>query len=281
MALSDTSELMPKSSCYFFAALPCEAKPLIEYFKLKKELSVSAFTIYRSANITLTVTGLGKSAMAASVGYTLALFPTDSLPVMLNIGIAGHKDYALGTIFSAQKIIDHDSGRSYYPQLVTSPPCATQLITTVSQAQLNYSPDTLYEMEASAFYETAIRFSSSELIQCIKVISDNEDNASTQIKPAQVSEWIKIALPVIDSYYQQLTELASLVQTTDITEYTEIISQWRFSSNEKMQLQSLLNKRALLAGDKKLDLTESAPATGKNVLNLLRNEIDALAFGGF
>jgi len=282
MALSNISDIMPESSCYFFAALPCEAKPLIEHFKLKKELSVSAFTIYRGANITLTVTGLGKSAMAAGVGYTLALFPADSLPVvMLNIGIAGHKDYALGSVFSAQKIIDHDSGRSFYPQLVTSPPCATQLITTVSQAQLNYSADTLYEMEASAFYETAIRFSSSELIQCIKIISDNEDNASTQIKPAQVTEWVKNALPIINSYCQQLTELASLVQTTDVTEFTEIISQWRFSSNEKMQLQSLLNKRVLLTGNKKLDLTESAPATGKDILNLLRNEIDALAFGGF
>ncbi|MCF7970774.1 MAG: hypothetical protein K9L22_06360 [Methylococcaceae bacterium] len=273
--------MMPESSCYFFAALPCEAKSLIEHFKLKKELSVSAFTIYRGANITLTVTGLGKSAMAAGVGYTLALFPAVSLPVMLNIGIAGHKNHVLGTVFVAQKIIDRDSNRSFYPQLVTPPPCATQLITTVSQAQLNYSADMLYEMEASAFYETAIRFSSSELIQCIKVISDNEDNTSSQIKPAQVSEWIKNALPIIENYCQQLTKLASLVQTTDIMGYTEIISQWRFSSSEKMQLQSLLNKRALLTSCKTLDLTALAPATGKAVLNLLRNEIDAQVFGGF
>jgi len=48
-----------------------------------------------------------------------------------------------------------------------------------------------------------------------------------------------------------------------------------------MQLQSLLNKRALLMGDKKLDLTESTPATGKDILNLLRNEINEQAFGGF
>jgi nucleoside phosphorylase len=275
--------MMPQPSCYFFVALPCEAKPLIEHFKLKKELSVSAFTIYRGTHITLTVTGLGKSAMAAGVGYTLALCPAVSLPLMLNIGIAGHRDYALGKVFAAHKIIDHDSERSFYPQLVSFPPCATQQITTVSQAQLNYSTDTLYEMEASAFYETAIRFSSSELIHCIKVISDNKENASTQIKPAQVSEWIKKALPIIDNYCQQLSQLANLVQATDITEYTELISQWRFSSHEKMQLQSLLNKRKLIVGDKRLDLTESAPApaTGKDILNLLRNEIDALAFGGF
>jgi hypothetical protein len=82
-------------------------------------------------------------------------------------------------------------------------------------------------------------------------------------------------------YCQQLSQFANLVQATDITEYTELISQWRFSSHEKMQLQSLLNKRKLIVGDKRLDLTESAPATGKDILNLLRNEIDALAFGGF
>ncbi|SMG63187.1 hypothetical protein BMETH_1512_0 [methanotrophic bacterial endosymbiont of Bathymodiolus sp.] len=40
---------MSASNCYLFVALPCEAKPLIEHFKLKKELSIHAFSIYRNA----------------------------------------------------------------------------------------------------------------------------------------------------------------------------------------------------------------------------------------
>ena len=272
---------MPETQCHFFAALPCEAKPLIEHFKLKKELSYTAFTIYRNAQISLTVTGIGKSAMAAGVAYTLALFPAPRLPVLLNIGIAGHHTFALGTHFVPDKITDQETGRSYYPQLVISPPCATHTLVTVAQPLADYPSDSLYEMEASAFYETAIRFSSAELIQCIKVISDNSNNPSTDIKPAQVSKWVSSALPVIEKYYQQLSQLAMLDKTPDANDYAEIITRWRFSSNEKLQLKRLLNKRAILIPHKALDLTELSSERGKAILNHLRLEIDAQAFGGF
>lgn len=273
---------MPDSYCYIFVALPCEAKPLIEHFKLKKELSITAFSIYRNSNLTLTVTGIGKSAMAAGVAYSLALFPSPALPVLLNIGIAGHATHDLGSVFSTDKIVDQDSGRSYYPQLVTTPVCSTLTVTTVSRPQPDYpTAASLYEMEAAAFYETAIRFSSSELIQCIKVISDNKHNPTEQIKPAQVSLWIQGALPVIEEYAQQLSRLALLDKSIEENHFDEISAQWRFSSNEKLQLKSLLNKRAVLMPQKALDLAELSPGSGKVVLNYLRKEIDEQAFGGF
>lgn len=272
---------MPEAFCYFFVALPCEAKPLIAHFKLKKELSISAFSIYRNAQISLTVTGIGKSAMAAGVAYSLALFPGSSLPVLLNIGIAGHSRHPLGSIFSADKIVDQDSGRSYYPQLVARPPCPTQTIITVAKPQLDYPSASLYEMEASAFYEAAIRFSSSELIQCIKIISDNKSNPTEHIKAAQVSDWIQGALPIIEKYTQQLSQLAQLNKSVEKNHFNEITAQWRFSSNEQLQLKSLLNKRAILIQHKTLDLTDLPSGSGKLVLNYLRKEIDEQAFGGF
>ncbi len=272
---------MSDSFCYLFVALPCEAKPLIEHYKLKKEISIHAFTIYRNAHITLTVTGVGKSAMAAGVAYSLALFPSPTLPVLLNIGIAGHSHYALARIFCAEKIVDYDSGRCYYPQLVTSPPCSTDTITTVAKAQLDYPTASLYEMESSAFYETAIRLSSSELIQCIKIISDNKDNSSELIKAGQVSLWIKGALPIIQEYVQQLSQLAALDKVHETNYFAEIVAQRHFSSNEKLQLKSLLNKRAILIPYKPPDLTELSSTSGKVVLDYLRKEIDEQVFGSF
>ena len=272
---------MPESHCYFFAALPCEAKPLINHFKLKKELSLTAFTIYRSADITLTVTGIGKSAMAAGVAYTLALFPALHMPVLLNIGIAGHDSHELGTVFALEKITDQETGRSYYPQLIISPPFPTHTIVTVAQAQPDYATDSLYDMEASAFYEIAIRFSSSELIQCIKIISDNKNNPSTQIKPAQVSLWVSDALPLIEKFSQQLRKLASLDQPANASSYAEIIVQWHFTNSEKLQLNSLLNKRDVLIKHKPLNLIEMSQSSAKEVLNYLREEIAGHAFGGF
>lgn len=269
------------SDCYFFAALPCEAKPLISYFKLKKEHSITAFTIYRNANITLTVTGLGKSAMAAGVAYTLALFPAQSLPALLNIGIAGHRSYELGSVYAAEKITDQETGRKHYPQWVITPPCPAHTLITVAQAQPGYATDALYEMEASAFYEIATRFSSSELIHCIKIISDNTHNPSTQIKPALVSQWLMDALPLIDKIRQQLTQLASLNQSSDTPYYAEIIVQWHFTSSEKIQLNRLLSKRTILIKDQPLDLTAMLQTSAKEVLNSLREELDGQAFGGF
>lgn len=268
--------------CYFFIALPCEAKPLINYFKLKKELSLTAFSLYRNADITLTVTGVGKSAMAAGVAYTLALFPTAYPPVMLNIGIAGHCDQPLGTLFVIDKIRDQDTGRQYYPQLVATPPCLTQLLTTVSKVSSDYPEDSLYDMEATAFYETATRFSSSELIHCVKIISDNQDNHSTEIKPAQVSEWIIEKLPLIQQYKQQLNQLVVSDSPAHIQHYEKIISQWRFTNQEKIQLKSLLNKLNILMVTTPLDLISLSEApSGKVVLNHLRNILDAQAFGHF
>lgn len=272
---------MSESYCYLFAALPCEAKPLISYFKLKKELSIHAFTVYRNDSITLTVSGVGKSAMAAAVAYTLALFPAPSVAVLLNIGIAGHRTNELGTVFSAEKIVDQDSGRVYYPQLVVTPPCSSQTMTTVSSAQLDYGLATLYDMEASAFYETASRFVSSELIQCIKVISDNQNNPATQIKPAQASQLISDAIPIIDDYRRQLSQLALLNQSLSIRYYAEITEKWHFTHHEKMQLTRLLSKRAVLTNDKALNLAEMLHLSAKALLNDLQQDIDIQAFGGF
>lgn len=220
--------------------------------------------------------------MAAGVAYTLALYPALTLPLLLNIGIAGHSSYKLGSVFVAEKITDLDAGRSYYPQLVTSTPCPTHALNTVAQAQNDYPADALYDMEASAFYETAMRFSSSELIQCIKVISDNKSNPSHEIKPAQVSSLILDVLPILEQYQQHISQLARLVQSSATSHYAEMISQWHFTSSEKMQLNSLLNKRAVLvAQNNSLDLSSMTQSSTKDVLDFLRTEIDDLNFGGF
>jgi len=269
------------AECYFFAALPCEAKPLISHYTLKKELSITAFTVYRNANITLTVTGLGKSAMSAGVAYTMALFPASSLAVMINIGIAGHHSHTLGSVFAAEKITDQETGHRYYPQWVIAPACPTIPVMSVAQTQDDYPSDTLYEMEASAFYETAVRFSSCELIHSIKVVSDNQHNPSTQIKPAKVSHWLSEALATIDKITQQLEHLANLHQKLDTPHYTETLQQWHFTSSEKSQLLTLLNKRAVLIKHKPFDINVQLYSSAKELMNYLRTEIDTHAFGGF
>jgi len=272
---------MQSPPIYLFAALPCEAKPLIAHFKLKKVTTINHFAIYTRDSMTLTVTGIGKSAMAAAVAYTLAVFPAQSLAVLVNIGIAGHKTHPLGGLFSAEKIIDTENKQAYYPQLMALSRCPTLAIHTVAQAQLHYNSEAMYEMEASAFYETAARFTSSELIQCLKIISDNEQHAVEQITPAKVSEWIAAQISPISDYLHQLQTLAAEAKTVDLMDYQTISQQWRLTHNQQLQLKRLLSQYQLLSNNKILDLSQQQDLSSKALLRYLQQHIAALPFGGF
>jgi nucleoside phosphorylase len=272
---------MQETPIYIFTALPCEAKPLIAYFKLKKEMAISPFAIYTQGSLVLTVSGIGKSAMAAAVAYTMALFPADSLAVMVNIGVAGHKNYDLGVLLLAEKIIDQESKKAYYPQLVAQVSCLTECLTTVAYPQLHYETDSLYDMEASAFYETAVRFSSSELIQSLKIISDNEHSSIEKITPVKVSAWIQKQLGEITSHIKRLQILASQHKHVELDEYLQMIQQWRFSSHEKLQLKRLLIRWQILSNGQVLVLDRQKDLTGKKVLVYLQKIIAEQKFGGF
>lgn len=263
---------------FIYTALPCEAKPLVEHFDLKKDVSVQPFAVYANYDICLTVTGLGKSAMAAGVAYTQALFAKVEHPVLFNIGIAGHKDHILGSLFLIDKIIDIDSQKSYYPSLVSTPPCPTCSIQTSSKPQLNYESAHLCDMEASAFYETAVRFSSSEFILCLKVISDNQLATAENIQPKQVSALIAAHLATIESLLARTATQAELVTTVEPKLFKYLIQRYRFTVNERMQLKNQLSRWNVITNHQSLDLDETGFRSAKDVLNWLDQRITGIDF---
>ena len=242
---------------FIYTALPCEAKPLVEHFGLKKDVTVQPFAVYLNHDICLTVTGLGKSAMAAGVAYTQALFASVEHPVMLNIGIAGHKDHPLGDLFLIDKIIDVDSQKSYYPSLIFTPPCPTGSIQTSSKPQLNYDQSHLCDMEASAFYETAVRFSSSELILCLKVISDNQLSPVENIQPKQVAALIAAHLATVESLLARTVAQAELITTPEPRQFEQLIQRYHFTVNERMQLKNQLSRWNVVTNHQSLEFDET------------------------
>jgi len=68
----------------------------------------------------------------------------------------------------------------------------------------DYHPDRIYDMEASAFFDTATGFSSVKLVQCVKVISDNPSHQTGRNK-ARISE-------LIHQHINQLARLALELQ---------------------------------------------------------------------
>jgi adenosylhomocysteine nucleosidase len=263
---------------FIYTALPCEAKPLIEHFDLKKDVSVQPFAVHLNHDICLTVTGLGKSAMAAGVAYTQALFAKVEHPVIMNIGIAGHKDHPLGDLFLIDKIIDSDSQKSYYPSLIFTPPCPTGSIQTSSKPLLNYDHSHLCDMEASAFYETAMRFSSSELILCLKVISDNQLSSVENIQPKQVAALIAAHLATYESLLALTATKAELITTREPRLFEMLIQRFCFTVNERMQLKNRLFRWNVVTNHHSLDFDETPIHSGKDVLRWLDQRINNADF---
>ena len=263
---------------FIYTALPCEAKSLVERFSLKKDVTVKPFAVYSNHDICLTVTGIGKSAMAAGVAYTQALFASVEHPVMLNIGIAGHKDYPLGGLYLIDKIIDVDSQKNWYPSLVITPYCPTGSLQSSSKPQLNYDQLHLCDMEASAFYETAVRFSSSELILCLKVISDNQCSPVENIQAKQVSALIAAHLSTIESILAHAVRLAELITTPESRLFEQLIQRYRFTVSERMQLINQLSRWNVVTNHQSLEFDENCLHSSKDVLRWLDLKINNTGF---
>jgi adenosylhomocysteine nucleosidase len=269
---------LPTPKTFIYTALPCEAKPFIDYYRLKKNTTIQCFAVYSGNNICLTVTGIGKSAMAAGIAYTQALYSSDPNPILLNIGIAGHKEHKIGSLYLINKITDAESERRYYPPLVFTPRCLTHSLQTASKPQLSYHPLHLCDMEASAFYETATRFSSSELIQCLKIVSDNEASSIKNIQHNQVSILIAAHLPTVAVILAELTKLAGLLYTPELDEFNHVVHRYRFTVNEQIQLKKLLSRWQLVNGNNTLEWVIESAKNGKDFLKLLSQHLNEAEF---
>ncbi len=262
---------------FIFTALECEARSLIRFFGLKKQQVNHPFALYKNNEIILTVTGVGKVAMAGGVAYTLALFPHIELPLLLNIGVAGHQNKAIGDLLLASKIVDQEAGTVFYPQLMGNNWPETCEIKTASKPVMKYQSDCLYDMEAAAFYEMAVRFSSSELIHCLKIISDNEDSSIDQINARLITQWIDNKMNQIELLLLRLGKLKQLITPVEPEGYSELLNGWHFTVSGEIKLKSLLRRwQVLTAGQKWHGVQNESCQNGKDILKILEKDVEAL-----
>ena len=263
---------------FFYTALPSEAKPIVDYFRLKKDTRFTPFAIYANDDVCLTVTGIGKNAMSAGVAYTQALFSSDSNQVFLNIGIAGHRSHTLGSLFLAHKITDFESQRIHYPPIIFKPPCPTDSLQTSVRPQLNYDHPHLCDMEASAFYETAARFTSGEFIQCLKVISDNAEIPAENINAKQVSALIAEHLPAFNLVIDEMKSLTNLVATSEPALLNDLKQSFRFTTSEQIQLKNQLSRWAVATNNQPIEINKAGLKTGREVLAWINQHLQKLDF---
>lgn len=266
-------------SNFIFTALPCEAKPLILNWKLKKILDKHPFAIHANSESIVVVTGIGKIAMAGAVGYALSLFSGEPLPILLNLGIAGHKLHDLGSLYLANKIINKETGKIFYPQFPLLPGFKTTCLETQDRPRQDYADDDcLYDMEAAAFYEIACKFSCGELIHSLKIISDNHLSPLDNISEDMVIGLVSQNLDEIGDLVALLGKSRSRLPLTDDSLFRQLTAQFHFTASNAVKLKGLLQNWQLQYPDDQLKLEEIDAKNGKSLIECLEKQLEAKDF---
>ena len=260
-------------------ALAAEAKPIASWFKLNRVHPERGFPVYRRQHIALVVAGPGKANAAAAAAYLYASCGYPENGIWINIGICGHADGGIGDIRLAHKISDLSSGRDWYPPLAFKAPCPSANLLTVDQPDLTYRRAELIDMEASGFYQTACRFTTGELIQTLKVVSDNKDRSADRIDAAQVYQLIGTALDTLDQLLVALGRLANELYEIEVPgeAVAPYLEHWRFTSTQGHQLRDLLVRWSTLDPSDTLWRREfSRVRNTKELIRLLAAHVDGL-----
>ena len=259
---------------HFVVALLPEAKPLIEHYDLKPVSGPHPFKIYTGKNTHLVISGIGKTKALEAAQYLQTFSGNKRNQIWINIGIAGHAEYALGEAVLAHKITDEASSKNWFPPLVFKAPCKTGSVLTVNKPQKDYGDSHVYEMEAAGFYEAATCFSTAELIHSFKVISDNR-HSSQKITPEFTEQWIRKNLNCLDGLVKNLVQLSEHLPKELVSEeeFQKFIVRWHFTVSQKHRLRNLLRRLKTLEPTKEIWTEVQLLSTSKLVLHFLENQI--------
>ena len=74
-------------------ALHCEAKPVIDFYRLKKSHDGNAYDLYRGEDMVCIVSGPGKLASAAATAWIAAQEQSAGSLAWINLGVAGAAEH--------------------------------------------------------------------------------------------------------------------------------------------------------------------------------------------
>lgn len=261
------------------AALPAEVRPLIAHYRLLHRQPAGNFPVYRNDTMTLVLSGTGKAASAAATGYLQGLLPEQENAAWLNIGIAGHATRAVGEALLAHRITDMATQKNWYPPQLTEPAMASDELLTFETPETGYRYKAMYDMEAAGFYPTACRASSGELVQSLKIISDNLQSPASRVTARGVAELIEARLDVIDGLVTTLGGIAGRLASWQAMppDVERFLQYWRFTVTQRHHLIRLLRRwHARCPGQSVwCSEIEKLREAGK-ALNWLEQHLDAL-----
>ena len=240
---------------FLVVALQAEAQPLITHFGLRCESPMGMFRIYRSESMALVISGVGKSLSAAATGYLCGSSDGWRNAPWINVGVAGHRNVDVGELIVANKIVDQSTAHSWYPPQLVSNVVNSTLI-TVDEPEETYPERAAYDMEAAGFFPSATRCSSGELVQSIKVISDNPHQSIASLNARSIKQLITKNVSKIEQFINRLSELSTEIKV--LPHHGSLpeswANRWSFSVTQSHRLRRLLQRWGALAMPKPLML---------------------------
>lgn len=157
-------------------ALMAEAAPIIEHFRLKKDMDAHAFQVFRNDEIKLVISGVGKVKSAMAAAWLLASCGRDAFLVNVGCcGIAG-KEFEAGRLFMVHKVTDMDTGLDYYPDVFAGRDIPRTAICCyskpVSCGAGVLADRTAVDMESAGIMEAAGKFLDAHRVVILKIASD-------------------------------------------------------------------------------------------------------------
>lgn len=262
----------------FVLAMRDEAQPLIEHLGLQRCKRKTLFPVYYTGDSWLTISGVGKTNAAAAVTELHHVTGLARAGVWLNVGIAGHGDLSLGTLRSAHRITDAASEQRWYPPQVLLHDVASCALVSVDKPETDYPEDCLYDMESAGFYPAAARCSTTEIVQCLKIVSDNRVHGTERLSPDSIGELVAAHTVTVVNIAVALEE-ATRELRIDETEagVATLLARHRFSVSQQQQLIRLAHRLAARAPEQVLiDEELDNAASGRDVLRVLARRIDTL-----
>ena len=120
----------------------------------------------------------------------------------------------------------------------------------VDRPELDYPCCSAYDMEASGFYAVASRCSTGELVQCLKVVSDNPGEAP-DFRREQVLQLIADQLEAIAAFAGELADTGEQHAKTRVLNLSvdRYLGQWHFTVTQRHRLNDLLRRWSALNAD--------------------------------
>jgi nucleoside phosphorylase len=229
-------------------ALNCEAKPWVDYYRLKK-VNDRPFIRYTKPGLAvdIVVSGIGAFAMSTAVGWIGG--QGDSTPrVWMNLGVAGHLNRDIGEVVRVHSYIDSENLTRLYSPLTARWSGDCDALMSVNAPTDNYPDSAMVDMEGLAFYKAAMLFASSELIESIKVISDNQFHGLENLNAAKISQIMTNHVSEVNHFSDRLLALVSPTPGPKIVLMLRELrlGELRMTHSQRQQLNSLVAKASAL-----------------------------------